>query len=139
MPYETHWTEHGVEWRYYGHVSAAETRRADGEFYGDPRADYALYQYIDLRDVTQLDFTPAEQRLTAAFDHAASISTPAVRVAFIAPDDRFDEALRIYLDLINRTNWSARVFTDPAAARDWCERKGEDLAAERRRRLALDR
>ncbi len=139
MPYHTHWTEHGVEWRYFGHVTAAETRRADTEFYGDARADAAIYQIVDLREVEELDFPPGDQKLTAAIDGAASVSTPAVRVAFIVPDGRFDEALKIYLDLINRTSWSARTFTEPEAARSWCERRGEDPAMERRRRLSLDR
>lgn len=139
MPYETRWTERGVEWRYYGDVSAAETRRADREFYGDARADYADYQVVDLRDATSLDLPPEEQRLTAAFDGAASLTTPGVRVAFIVPDGRFDGALKVYLEHINRTSWSARIFTDPADARAWCERRGEDKTAERRRRLALDR
>lgn len=139
MPYETTWTDRGVEWRYYGHVSAAETRRADREFYGDARADYAIYQWVDLREVTRLDLPPEEQRLTAAFDGAASVTTPGVRVAFMVPDGRFDEALRVYIEHINRTTWSARTFTDAAAARAWCDRRGEDPAIERRRRLALDR
>jgi hypothetical protein len=139
MPYETRWSETGVEWRYSGHVTAAETRLADAEFYGDRRADYATYQFIDLRDVTRLDFPPNEQKLTAAFDGAASMSSPSVRVAFLVPDGRFDDALNIYLENINRTTWSARIFTDAGAARAWCERRGEDKAAERRRRLALDR
>ena len=136
MPYETHWAERGVEWRYYGDVPAAETRLADAEFYGDPRADTAHYQLIDLREVTRLDFPVHDQELTAAIDGAASISTPAVRVAFIVLDDRFDEALKIYLDLINRTTWSARTFTDEGAARAWCEQHGENPLTEKRRRLA---
>lgn len=133
MPYETTWSERGVHWRYWGEVTAAETRVADAEFYGDPRADHAIYQLIDLREVTRLDFPPHDQELTAAIDGAASISTPAVRVAFIVPDERFDEALRIYLERINQTTWSARTFTDPQAAQDWCERCGEDPFTERRR------
>ncbi|WP_428407053.1 hypothetical protein [Hyphococcus sp.] len=137
MPYETTWSERGVHWRYYGDVTAAETRRADAEFYGDPRADQAIYQLIDLREVTRLDFPPHDQELTAAIDGAASISTPAVRVAFIVPDGRFDAALKIYLDLINRTTWSAQTFIDPEAAQDWCRRKGEDPFTEMRRRLSL--
>ncbi len=137
MPYETTWSERGVQWRYSGKVTAAETRRADAEFYGDPRADHAIYQLIDLREVTRLDFPRHDQELTAAIDGAASISTPAVRVAFIVLDGRFDEALKIYLDLINRTTWSARIFTDPEAAQGWCERRGEDPFTERRRRLSL--
>ena len=115
--------------------TAAETRRADTDFYGDPRADRAIYQLIDLREVTRLDFPPHDQKLTAAIDGAASISTPAVRVAFIVPDGRFDDALELYLELINRTTWSARTFLDPEAALSWCERRGENPASERRQRL----
>ena len=135
MPYETSWSDRGVHWRYYGDVTAAETRRADSEFYGDARADNAIYQLIDLREVTRLDFPPHDQKLTAAIDGAASISTPAVRVAFIVPDGRFDEALEIYLGLINRTTWSARTSIDPDVALSWCEQRGENPCSERRRRL----
>ena len=77
MPYETRWSETGVEWRYSGHVTAAETRLADAEFYGDRRADYATYQFIDLRDVTRLDFPPNEQKLTARPGRRASSPTRA--------------------------------------------------------------
>ena len=135
MPYETHWSDRGVHWRYYGDVRAAETRIADAEFYGDERSDRAIYQLIDLREVTRLDFPPHDQQLTAAIDGAASISTPAVRGAFIVPDGRFNEALAIYLELINKTTWSARTFTNLEEALGWCERHGEDPFTERRRRL----
>lgn len=137
MPYETIWSDRGVHWRYYGEVTATETRLADAEFYGDARADRAMFQLIDLREVTRLDFPAHDQELTAAIDGAASISTPLVRVAFVVLDDRFDAALKIYLDLINRTSWSARIFTDPKAAEDWCERVGEDPISESRRRFAM--
>ena len=136
MPYETNWSERGIHWRYHGLVTAVETRCADAEFYGDPRSDRAMYQLIDLRDVTHLDFPPHDQKLTAAIDGAASISTPVVRVAFIVPDGRFDEALEIYLDLINRTTWSARTFVNAEEAQSWCERQGEDPFTEKRRRLS---
>ncbi|WP_375202007.1 hypothetical protein [Hyphococcus sp.] len=134
MPFETSWSDRGIHWRYYGDVTAAETRHADAEFYGDARSDRAIYQLIDLREVTRLDFPLHDQELTAAIDGAASISTPLVRVAFIVPDDRFDAALKVYLELINQTSWSARTFTDRQAAEDWCERRGENPVTESRQR-----
>lgn len=139
MPYETTWSEAGIEWRFFGHVTPDETREADRIFYGDPRSDYASYQLIDLRDVTILDYPFEEQKLSAAIDGAASITMPGVRVAFIVPDGRFDEALNTYMEQLNATAWKARSFTDPIEARNWCERRGEDRLAERRRHLALDR
>lgn len=139
MPYETTWSEFGVEWRYHGDVTPEETRAADREFYGDPRSDYAAYQLIDLRDVTRLDYPVAEQELTAAIDGAASHSIPGVRVAFIVLDHRFDAALEFYVERISRTSWQARIFVDADRARGWCERQGENFCASRWRRLALDR
>ena len=139
MPHETTWCDQGICWRYYGQVTPAETRQANEEFYGDPRSDQALFQLVDLRDVSGMDYSDSDQALTAAIDGAASVVTPSVRVAFIVPDDRFDEALKFYLELINKTSWSARTFADPQAAMAWCERRGEDPHRERWGRLVLDR
>ncbi|GJL91425.1 hypothetical protein [Hyphococcus sp.] len=123
MPHDTTWTFNGVEWRYYGHVTPIETRGTCQACYADPRSDYMTYQLIDLRDITRLDFPLFDQELSAAFDSSASASIPSVRVAFIAPDNRFDPALEIYMELINRTSWEARTFLDADAARAWCERR----------------
>lgn len=138
MPHETTWTFAGVEWRYFGHVTPIETRGACRQCYADPRSDYVTYQLIDLRDITRLDFPLFDQELSASFDVAASSSIPCVRVAFITPDNRFDSALEVYLDLINRTSWEARTFFDAEAARNWCERRNEVQVEEPQRR-ALDR
>ncbi|WDI32558.1 hypothetical protein PUV54_05035 [Hyphococcus flavus] len=138
MPHETQWADHGIEWRYFGHVTADEARSADQAFYSDPRSDYARYQLIDLRDVTQLDFPESDQELSAAIDGAASYSVPWVRIGFIVPDDRFDKALELYIALISKTSWSAKTFTDPEAARRWCENDDESAMLKLRRRLALD-
>ncbi len=119
MPHETKWTERGIEWRYYGVVTAAETREADNAFYNDPRSDTAKYQFIDLRDVEELIFNVHEQEVNAGYDAAQSKSTPNVRVAFITPDDRFDELLAVYMQLLNNSSWRAKTFTSVEAAREW--------------------
>jgi hypothetical protein len=138
MPHDTKWTFAGVEWRYYGHVTPIETRGTCQACYADPRSDYMTYQLIDLRDITRLDFPLFDQELSAAFDSSAAASIPSVRVAFIAPDNRFDPALEIYMQLINQTSWVARTFFDADAARAWCERR-EEVQIEEPQRRALDR
>ncbi|WP_425410302.1 hypothetical protein [Hyphococcus sp.] len=135
MPHDTHWTDRGVEWRYYDHVTPEEARRADEAFYNDARSDHARYQFIDLRDVTRLDFPEGDQKLSAAIDGAASYSVPWVRVAFIVSDSRFDKQLAVYIDMISKTSWSARRFTDEEDARRWCESGGQDAMAKLRTRL----
>ncbi len=139
MPHETDWADRGIEWRYFGHVTPDEARAADQAFYSDPRSDHAQYQLVDLRDVTQLDFPEPDQRLSAAIDGAASFSVPWVRVAFVVPDGRFDEALETYVELISKTSWSARTFRDVDEARSWCKNDDQSAMVKLRRRLVLDR
>lgn len=119
MPHETKWSARGVEWRYYGVVTADETRKTDNAFYSDPRSDTARYQLIDLRDVEELLFTLHEQEVSAGYDAAQSRSTPNVRVAFVVPDDRFDETLAVYMQILNNSTWRAKTFTSMEDARAW--------------------
>jgi hypothetical protein len=119
MPVEAKWTSRGVEWRLFGVVTLSDIELENSRFADDSRARRTRYQIIDLRDVERLDLAPSDPMMVGAFDRAQSRSTPGMRIALLAPDSRFDEALESYMGMLEGTSWRTRIFTDEAAARAW--------------------
>ncbi|MGD2132629.1 MAG: hypothetical protein PVI23_07540 [Maricaulaceae bacterium] len=116
---ENVWTAHGAEWRLTGVVTREEIDELNRAFTNDPRSDHARYQLLDLRDVPRIDMTMGDAQMVGAYDAAQSLSTPAIRVAILTPDDRFDDLIAGYAEMLEGGSWTVRAFTDEAEARAW--------------------
>lgn len=118
------WESRGVLLTCSGVVTAAEIQAVNQAFYSDARSDRARYQIADMRAAEALEVDLKEAETIAAFDVGQSVSTPALRMAMIVPDDRFDAQIRAYLSVLDAGTWQGRIFHDLEEGRSWAESRG---------------
>ncbi len=121
MPYRMIWEEHGVLWEYYGAVTAPEIEEANDAFYRDPRSDAARYQLVDTLEVTHVEWSDRDIKVTAAYDLGATSLVRNVKVAYVATDPVIIGMMEQYVELSIRFNssWKFQGFRDMKSARAW--------------------
>jgi hypothetical protein len=119
VPHRTVWASRGVTWSFRGVVSGEELVEANQEVYLDERFPLIRYQIVDLSQVERFDVSPADMRLLAENDHAASRLNPSVRVAVVATDERVRELSLYYEGQSSDSTWDQQLFDTPAAAEQW--------------------
>ncbi|NNF04627.1 MAG: hypothetical protein HKN17_09175 [Rhodothermales bacterium] len=121
MPYTTTWHDRGIEWKFSGHVTAAEIERANEEFFKDGRSDNARFQLVDLGEVESVEWEERDIKATAAYDIGAEATLKNIRLAYVTKDDEIRRLLEMYVDISRRLNssWRFKGFEDVKAAREW--------------------
>jgi hypothetical protein len=119
MAYTTEWETQGVLWRYSGIVDGTELINSNLDIYGDERFDQMKYQIVDLTRVSAFNVTRDEMLKIAAYDRAASLSNPFVKVAVVAKITAI-KALTVLYDAENiKSPWETRIFDTVDQARAW--------------------
>jgi hypothetical protein len=119
MAYTTEWETQGVLWRYSGIVDGTELINSNLDIYGDERFDRMKYQIVDLTRVSAFNVTRDEMLKIAAYDRAASLSNPFVKVAVVAKITAI-KALTVLYDAENiKSPWETRIFDTVDQARAW--------------------
>lgn len=119
MPYATEWEQHGILWRYWGQVDGQQLIRSNLDIYGDERFDRLKYQIVDLTRVARLDVARDDILTLAAYDRAASLSNPRIRIAVVALLTAARSLTRLYEVENTASPWSTRLFDNMREARDW--------------------
>ena len=121
MPYTTEWEDHGVYWRYWGIVSGKELINSNLDIYGDERFDRMKYQIVDLTRVSSFNVTRDDMLKVAAYDRAAALSNPRVKVAVIAQSTAIKSLTTLYDAENIESPWETRLFDTLDQARSWAE------------------
>lgn len=121
MAYTTDWEAHGVHWHYWDVVTGDELIRSNLDIYGDERFDSMKYQLVDLSQVSSFKVTRDEMLKIAAYDRAASLSNPRVKVAVVARINAIKSLTELYDAENLRSPWETRVFETLQQARDWID------------------
>ena len=119
MSYTTEWEKNGVVWRYSDVVNGEELIKSNLEIYGDERFDIMKYQIVDLIDVNTFQVTRDEMLKMAAYDKAAALSNPRVKVAIVATIPAIKTLTELYEAANIESPWETRVFDSIADARAW--------------------
>ena len=121
MPYQTIWEEKGVKWVFYGHVTAEELRKANEDFYLDPRSKKATYELINTVLVEDLEWAPVEIVELSANDVAASRGNNHLKMAFVVDNPDLMVKIEKYMAISRTLNsgWKIREFSTEAEAREW--------------------
>lgn len=121
MPYQTTWTDQGIEWIFRDYVTAAEIAEANDEFYRDERSDNARYQLIDASRVTGVEWSDRDIGITAGYDIGADRIIKNIRVAYVATDPIIIAKLEKYIEISRRLNssWQFQGFRELGGAQAW--------------------
>ncbi len=119
MAYTTEWENKGICWKYAGVVTGKELIRSNLDIYGDARFDNMRYQIVDLTDVEGIKVSAEDMKRIAAYDEAASLSNPYVKVAVVATSESA-KALSIFYDNeSSESPWETMLFDTVNEARFW--------------------
>ena len=121
MSYTTEWETHGVYWYYQNLVNGAELIKSNMEIYGDERFDTMKYQIVDTTAVTEFQVTRDDMLKVAAYDKAAALSNPRVKVAIVAKNTSIKTLTELYDAANTGSPWETRVFESVAEARAWVD------------------
>ncbi len=119
MSYSTEWETQGVHWRYWDTVSGEELIRSNLEIYGDERFDTMKYQIVDLSRINAFDVTRDQMLKIAAYDRAAALSNPRVKIAVVSRINSVTALARLYHAENIQSPWETRLFETLQEARDW--------------------
>ena len=121
MSYETTWEEKGICWTYSGTLTSREILASNIEFYSDARSDNASYEIVDLINIKGINFDENTMQELAAVDHAQSVSTENLKIAFVCNSSEIMEFIEEYIkqSLQLQSTWSFRTFDNINDARAW--------------------
>ena len=119
MAYMTEWENKGVCWKYHGIVTGTELLRSNLDIYGDERFDEMRYQIIDLTEIEGLKVSEEDMKRIAAYDEAAAITNPYVKVAVVATDRAAQELSSFYDNESAESPWKTMLFNTVDEARLW--------------------
>lgn len=125
MGYATEWEDHGVVWRYWGQVDGEELLHSNMEIYGDERFDALKYQIVDLTRITEFNVTRDDMMTIAAYDKAAAMSNPRIRIAVVTHHTAARTLTRLYETTNTESPWTVRLFEDLNEARRWAVEPSE--------------
>ena len=118
MGFEIRWEPRGVYRRYWGCLSAAEFADSQAVVFGDARFDDLRYAIVDFAEVTEFHSTLEEAEQLAAFNRAAALYHPAMRVAFVTTNERMVGLLR---QVGAVSAYPLGVFANASDARLWVD------------------
>ena len=119
MSYINTWEKDGVYRKYSHRVTGQEVIQALQDVHGDAKFDYIRYVINDLLDVTEHHVTDKEIRTIAAFDNAAALSNPNIKVAVVATMSTIQDLASMYSELISTSPYACEIFTTIGEARAW--------------------
>jgi len=115
---EVVWEGRGVYRRFFGSTSAAEIMRSVIEVESDDRFDNIRYVINDLQDCADIAVDLRAIEEVAAYDHAAALSNPRIRIAVVADRHEVRALVDGYLNA-GLSTYPVRMFARLDEARLW--------------------
>lgn len=120
MPYQIHWEDRGVAYKYEGHASEADIAAATRHVQADARYDRLLYSLHDFLACESFTFSPAAMEEMAAVNAAAARSLRAGKLAIAVVTDREEVVASVHAYVgSGLCAHDFRIFDSVVAARAW--------------------
>lgn len=120
-PCVVEWEGRCVHWRFQGSLTAGAVIDTFNELYGHERFDETRVQIRNYSDITSYDITVADVQKIAAFDRAAAMSNPNMKIALVVTmENENHEALAYLYDAeLYDTPWKVAIFSCIEDALAW--------------------
>ena len=120
MKNKTTWVQNkGVVITFSGVVDGEELFQAAEEIYGDERFDNIRYQIFNFTKVTEFKVDVDWVTKIAAWDKAAALSNPHMKIATVATDEKIQMLESLYRAESLESPWKIRLFTSIDEAQKW--------------------
>lgn len=120
MAFTIQWKNRGVYVKHSDMITLEDIRMQDDSMYNDERYDSVDYQIIDYLDVTDTNIDDEAINHISAFEFGASIWKKKFKIAFVVKDEFFVELVKIYIEILQRSNWIFKIFDTVQEAEVWC-------------------
>ena len=116
----TEWIGRCIHWQFSGIITADTVIEVISGLYGHERFDDTRAQIRDFRDITLADPSIERVQTIAAFDRAAALSNPNMRVAVVTTEHLDHQMLTsLYCAELDGTSWEVKMFHCLEAAKGW--------------------
>jgi hypothetical protein len=119
MKDKTTWEPKGVIITFSDVVDGEELFQANEELYADERFDNIHYQIFDFTKVTEFKVEIDWITKLAAWDKAAALSNPNMKVATVATDEVTQMLSSLYSDESLESSWETQMFISIDEAQQW--------------------
>ena len=119
MNYKTTWTTKGVIITFSDVVACEELFQAVDEINSDPRFDEIRYQIRDYTKITEFNVDVECVTKIAAWDKAAAMSNPNMKIAIVTTDSVMQILSSLYLAEIFMSHWEGKIFNTMDEAQQW--------------------
>ena len=119
MKYKTTWVTKGVIITFCGVVENEDIFQVVEEINSDPRFDDIRYQIRDYTEVTEFNVDVKCVPKIAAWDKAAAMSNPNMKIAIVTTDSLMQILSSLYLAEIFMSHWEGKIFNTMDEAQQW--------------------
>ena len=120
MSYNITWQDSNVIISFEGNVNYQDVNEADNIVYGDSRFDDMKYQIADFSKIEKFELTEEEVRIIAMLDKSSSRWNNKIKLAVVTLDLYLLERIKPYIETMQDTEWSIKIFENIFEAKKWC-------------------
>ena len=120
MSYNITWQDSNVIISFEGNVNYQDVNEADNIVYGDSRFDDMKYQIADFSKIEKFELTEQEVQIIAMLDKSSSRWNNKIKLAVVTLDLYLLERIKPYIETMQDTEWSIKIFENIFEAKKWC-------------------
>jgi len=120
MSYNITWQDSNVIISFEGNVNYQDVNEADNIVYGDSRFDDMKYQIADFSKIEKFELTEDEVQIIAMLDKSSSRWNNKIKLAVVTLDLYLLERIKPYIETMQDTEWSIKIFENIFEAKKWC-------------------
>ena len=120
MSYNITWQDSNVIISFEGNVNYQDINEADNIVYGDSRFDDMKYQIADFSKIEKFELTEEEVQVIAMLDKSSSRWNNKIKLAVVTLDLYLLERIKPYIETMQDTEWSIKIFENIFEAKKWC-------------------
>ena len=120
MSYNITWQDSNVIISFEGNVNYQDVNEADNIVYGDSRFDDMKYQIADFSKIEKFELTEEEVQIIAMLDKSSSRWNNKIKLAVVTLDLNLLERIKPYIETMQDTEWSIKIFENIFEAKKWC-------------------
>lgn len=116
----TEWLGRCIHWQFVGDVCLDQLIETYGKLYGHESFDSTHAQIRNFQGISSRAPTVEEVQTIAAFDRAAALSNPMMRVAVVTPEFTEHKMLaELYSVELDGSPWEVKIFDCLEQAKQW--------------------
>jgi hypothetical protein len=116
---EVLWEQSGVTLSFFGVVDFKEIYQTNSQLTANSYFDTADFQVWDFSQVSKIIATEQDALVLASLDKAMTVWKKSMKVAIITTSPFLIQITNAYINYMNKTDWTCRIFSSRLEAQVW--------------------